>query len=129
MNAPHAAKIERAAVRQATLRTALPQDIAWGVTVAAGGNVWFRGVLVGGFTDDGTYIVGWEPDCAPVPVTDAKALTILFRGIFFPADYTDPLTACDVHNELMAAYAAGDDAGVAEALKALDTLKAPVAVA
>lgn len=91
----HTEKIERAAVRQAMLRTALPQDIAWGVTVAAGGNVWFRGVLVGGFTDNGTAIVSWEPDRAPVPVTDAQALTQLFRGVFFPADYTDAHSALD----------------------------------
>lgn len=123
----HAAKIERAAVRQATLRTILPQDIAWGVTVAAGGNVWLRGVLVGGFTDDGAAIVSWEPDRAPVPVNDPKALTALFRGVFFPADYTDPLTAYDYHEALRAAYAAGDDAAADAALSRLRALEAPVA--
>lgn len=107
-------KIARAQVRQTMLRNTLPQDIAWGVTVAAGGNIWLRGVLVGGFTDDGTAIVSWEPDRAPVPVTDVQALTALFQGVFFPADYTDALAAYDHHEELKAAYAAG----VAKALKA-----------
>lgn len=125
----HTAKIERAAVRQTMLRTILPRDIARGVTVAAGGNVWLRGALVGGFTDDGTAIVSWEPDRAPVPVTDAQGLTALFRGVFFPADYTDPMAAYDRHEELRAAYAAGDDDGVAAPLKALNALKAPAAVA
>lgn len=97
MNAAHAAKLALARTRQATLRTILPQDIAWGVTVATGGSVRLRGVLVGGFTDDGGAVVGWEPDCIPVPVTDERALTALFRGIFFPADYADALTACDRH--------------------------------
>lgn len=125
----HTGKIARAQVRQTMLRTALPQDIAWGVTVAAGGNVWLRGVLVGGFTDDGAAIVSWEPDRAPVPVTDVQALTALFRGVFFPADYTDARSALDAHNALMAAYAAGDDDAVAKALNTLDALKAPVAAA
>ena len=123
----HAAKIERAAVRQAMLRTTLPQDIAWGVTVAAGGNVWLRGVLVGGFTDDGEAIIGWEPDRTPVPVTDERALEALFRGVFFPADYTDALTACDRQEELMAAYAAGDDDAADVALRRLRVLETPVA--
>lgn len=122
----HAAKIERAAVRHAMLRTTLPQDIAWGVTVAAGGNVWLRGVLVGGFTDDGEAIIGWEPDRTPVPVTDERALEALFRGVFFPADYTDALTACDRHEELMAAYAAGDDDAADAALRRLRALETPV---
>lgn len=123
----HAAKIERAAVRQAMLRTTLPQDIAWGVTVAAGGNVWLRGVLVGGFTDDGEAIIGWEPDRTPVPVTDERALEALFRGVFFPANYTDALTACDRQEELMAAYAAGDDDAADAALSRLRALETPVA--
>ena len=80
-------KIARAQVRQTMLRTTLPQDIAWGVTVA----------------DDGAAIVSWEPDRAPVPVTDVPALTALFRGMFFPADYTDARSALDAHNALMAA--------------------------
>lgn len=79
-------KIERATVRQMTLRSMLPRDIAWGVTVAYDGNVWFRGVLVGGFTDDGTYIVGWGPNRVRTAITDSKALEALFRGVFFPAD-------------------------------------------
>ena len=125
----HTGKIARAQVRQTMLRNILPQDIAWGVTVAAGGNVWLRGVLVGGFTDDGTAIVSWEPDRAPVPVTDARALEARFRGLFFPADYTDARGALDAHNALMAAYAAGDDDAVKTALRRLERLKAPVAAA
>lgn len=125
----HTAKIARAQVRQTMLRNILPQDIAWGVTVAAGGNVWLRGVLVGGFTDDGAAIASWEPDRTPVPVTDVQGLTALFRGVFFPADYTDARSALDAHNALMTAYAAGDDAAATAALKALNALKAPVAVA
>lgn len=128
MNLTVAAKIERAAVRQAVLRTVLPQDLAPHVTVARGGNVFLRGVLVGGFTDDGAYVVGWE-DRAPVPVADFKALEALFRKVFFPADYTDAGTACDAHEALMAAYAAGDDDAVQDALKRLGALEAPIAAA
>lgn len=119
----HAAKIERAAVRQAMLRTTLPQDIAWGVTVAAGGDVRLRGVLVGGFTDDGEAIIGWEPDRTPVPMTDERALKALFRGVFFPADYDNARDALDAHEARRRAWEAGDDAAAAKAERTLRRLR------
>lgn len=128
MNTARARKIFRARASRDALRAILPQDIAWGIAVARSGNIFMRGVLAARFTRDGKHIVG-DRHSAPIDATDARALTRLFRGFFFPADYTDPLTACDVHEAMMAAYAAGDDAAVARALKALDALKAPVAAA
>ena len=124
----HATKLAVARRRQATLRTILPREMSWGVTVTKSGNVFLRGVLAARFTRDGDHIIGGRHS-APIAVTDPKALTALFRGVFFPADYTDAMTAYDHHEELRAAYAAGDDAGVARALKALNALKAPAAVA
>lgn len=129
MNTKIAAKIERAGVRQTMLRNILPQDLAPHITVARGGNVFLRGVLVGGFTDDGAHIVGWEDRDAPVPIDNARGLEALFRGVFFPADYTGALAARDAHEALMAAYAAGDDAAVQGALKWLRALEAPIAAA
>nr|DAW01338.1 MAG TPA: hypothetical protein [Caudoviricetes sp.] len=51
-----------------------------------------------------------------ISVSDHDALIRLFRGVFFPADYDDALTACDRHED----YAA--DA----ALRRLRALEAPV---
>ena len=127
MSSNHARKIFRARVSRDALRAILPRDIAWGIAVTKSGNIFLRGVLVGRFTVDG--FIATDRHSAPIAVTDARALEARFRGVFFPADYTDPLTACDVHGDLMAAYAAGDDAAVARALNALDALKAPVAAA
>ena len=91
-----AAKIERAQVRLAMLRTTLPRDLAPHISVARGGNVFLRGVLVAGFTDDGAALIGWEDD-TPVPVSDHESLIRLFRGVFFPADYDDARAALDAH--------------------------------
>lgn len=128
MTTNHVAKLALARTRQEKLRKVLPRDVYWGVTVAKSGNIFLRGVLVGRFTADGSHITT-DRHSAPIAVTDARALTARFRGFFFPADYTDAMTAYDRHEELRAAYAAGDDAAVAAALKALNALKAPAAVA
>ena len=125
MDAAQAAKLALARTRQATLRTILPQDIAWGATVAKAGNIFLRGVLVGRFTADGRIAADRHSD--PIAVTDVQGLTALFRGVFFPADYTDALTAYDRHEELMAANAAGDDDAADAALRRLRALEAPAA--
>lgn len=118
---------ERAAKRQEYLKSILPRNIADHVSVARSGTIWYRGVIVGDFLPGGIMIAGW--DRKVISVSDARALEARFRGVFFPADFIDPMAAYDRHEELRAAYAAGDDAAVAKALKALNALKAPVAVA
>lgn len=121
----HAAKLAVARRRQDVLRKMLPQDIAWGVTVAKAGNIFLRGVLAARFTRDGSHI-STDRHSEPIAATDSRALEARFRGIFFPADYTDPMTAYDRHEELRAAYAAGDDDAVKTALSRLRALEAPV---
>lgn len=122
----HARKIIRARASRDALRAVLPRDIGWGIVVTNSGNIFLRGVLAARFTRDGKHIVG-DRHSAPIAVTDARALTRLFRGFLFPADYTDPLTACDVHEAMMAAYTAGDDDAATAALRRLKALEAPVA--
>ena len=124
----HARKIIRARASRDALRAILPRDIGWGLAVTRDGNVWFRGILAGRFTRDGSRIAT-DRHSAPIAATDARALEAHFRGFFFPADYTDALTAYDHHEELRAAFAAGDDDAVKAALKALKALEAPVAAA
>ena len=128
MKPTHARKVIRARASRDALRAILPQDIGWGLAITRGDNIFFRGVLAARFTRDGSHITT-DRHSAPIAMTDSRALTAHFRGFFFPADYTDAMTAYDRHEELRAAYAAGDDAAVTKALKALDALKAPVAVA
>lgn len=121
MNAAHAAKLALARTRQDMLRAILPQDISWGVSVTKSGHIFLRGILVGRIAAD--------RHSEPIATTDPRALEARFRGIFFPADYTDALTAYDYHEELRAAYAAGDGDAATAALRALKALEAPVAVA
>jgi len=127
MNTAHAAKLALARTRQDMLRAILPQDIAWGITVTKSGNIFMRDVLVARFIADGR--IAADRHSEPVAATDSRALEARFRGVFFPADYTDPMTAYDCHEELRAAYVAGDDDAVKTALRRLEALKAPVAVA
>ena len=127
MNAAHAAKLALARTRQDMLRAILPQDISWGVSVTKSGHIFLRGILVGRFTADGR--IAADRHSEPIATTDPRALEARFRGIFFPADYTDALTAHDYHEELRAAYAAGDGDAATAALRALKALEAPVAVA
>lgn len=115
----------RAARRQERLKAVLPRPIADHVSVARSGTIWYRGVIIGDFLPGGTMIAG--RDRKVISMDDRKTLTRLFRGVFFPADYTDPMTAYDYHEELRAAYAAGDDAAARAALKRLRALEAPVA--
>ena len=123
----HARKIFRARAARDALRAVLPHDIGWGLAVTRSGNIFLRGVLVGRFTADGRIATDRHSD--PIAADDVRALTRLFRGVFFPADYTDAMTAYDRHEELRAAYAAGDDAAARAALKRLKALEASVAVA
>lgn len=122
-----ARKIFRARASRDALRAVLPQDIAWGIAVTRSGNIFLRGVLVGRFTADGR--IATDRHSEPIAADDVRALTQLFRGVFFPADYTDAMTAYDRHEELRAAYAAGDDDAATAALRALKVLEAPVAAA
>lgn len=122
-----ARKIFRARASRDALRAILPQDIAWGIAVTRSGNIFLRGVLVGRFTADGR--IATDRHSEPIAADDARVLTRLFREVFFPADYTDVMTAYDRHEELRAAYAAGDDDAATAALRALKALEAPVAVA
>lgn len=85
MNAVHAAKLALARTRQDMLRAILPQDISWGISVTKSGNIFMRGVLVGRFTADGR--ITTDRHSEPIAADDARALTWLFRGVFFPADY------------------------------------------
>lgn len=126
MNTAHARKIFRARASRDALRTILPQDIAWGIAVTRNGDIFFRGILVGRFMADGRIATDRHSD--PIAADDARALEARFRGMFFPADYCDPFTAYDHHEELRAAYAAGDDDGVKVAMKRLNAMRAPVAV-
>lgn len=127
MNTAHARKIFRARASRDALRAVLPQDVAWGVVVTRNGNIFLRGILVGRFTADGR--IATDRHSAPIDVTDRRALEARFRGFFFPADFIDPMTAYDYHEELRAAYAAGDDVGVKAAMKRLNAMRVPVAVA
>ena len=120
-------KTIRARASRDALRAMLPQDIAWGIAVTRSGNIFLRGVLVGRFMADGRIATDRHSD--PIAADDVRALTRLFRGVFFPADYTDAMTAYDRHEELRAAYAAGDDDAALTALRRLRTLEAPAAVA
>lgn len=123
----YAHKIFRARASRDALRAILPPDIAWGIVVTRNRDIHFRGIMIGRFMADGRIATDRHSD--PIAATDARALTRRFRSMFFPADYCDPLTAYDHHEELRAAYAAGDDDAVATALRRLKALEAPVAVA
>lgn len=111
----------RAAKRETTLKSALPRSIADHVSVARSGTVWYRGVIIGDFLPGGTMIAG--RDRRVISVSDVRALTRLFRGVFFPGDYTDARTAVDAHEDRQQAWEAGDDAAAAKAERTLRRLR------
>lgn len=124
MNRPHshfAVTRDRAAKRQATLKSILPRSIADLVSVARSGTIWYRGVIIGAFLPGGTMIAG--RDRKVISVSDRTSLTRLFRGVFFPADYDDARTALDAHEDRASAWEAGDDAAAQAAEKTLRTLR------
>lgn len=124
MNRPHsyfAVTRARAAKRQARLKDILPRSIADLVTVARSGTVWYRGVIIGDFLPGGTMIAG--KDRRVISVSNHTALTRLFRGVFFPADYTDASAALDAHEDRASAWEADDDAAAAAAEKTLRALR------
>lgn len=92
MKPTHARKVIRARASRDALRAILPQDIGWGLAITRGDNIFFRGVLAARFTRDGSHITT-DRHSAPIAMTDSRALTAHFRGFFFPADYTDAMTA------------------------------------
>ena len=111
----------RAAKRETTLRTILPRSIADHVSVARSGAIWYRGVIAGDFLPGGTLIAG--RDCRVISVSDHTALTRLFRGVFFPADYDNARDALDAHEARRRAWEAGDDAAAAKAERTLRRLR------
>jgi len=117
----------RAAKRQARLKNILPRPIADLITVARSGTIWYRGVIIGDFLPGSRMIAG--RDRKVISVSDHTALTRLFRGVFFPADYTDAMTALDAHEDRASAWEAGDDATAAKAEKTLrDLRREPIVV-
>lgn len=118
---------DRAAKRETALKSVLPSHIADHVSVARSGTVWYRGVIIGDFLPGGTMIAG--RDSKVVSVSDRTSLTRLFRGVFFPGDYTDARTAVDAHEDRQQAWEAGDDAAAARAERALRRLRKPGIVA
>ena len=95
----------RAAKRQEWLKSILPHEIGQFIAVSRSGNIFYRGVLIAEFLGDDTCSVVTN-DGRVVYTSDRTSLIRVFREVFFPADYSDPLTACDRYEELMAAYAA-----------------------
>ena len=117
----------RAAKRETMLKAILPSHIADHVSVARSGGIFYRGVPVGNFLPGGTMIAG--RDRRVISVSDHKSLTRLFRGVFFPGDYTDARTAVDAHEDRQQAWEAGDGDAAARAERALRRLRKPGVVA
>ena len=116
-----------AVTRETMLMELLPRQIADLVSVARSGTIWYRGTIIGDFLPGGMMIAG--RDRVVISVSDREALTRLFRGVFFPADYDDARVALDAHEARAAAWEAGDDAAAAKAEKTLRALlRAPIVV-
>ena len=112
---------DRAAKRETTLKAILPRPIADLVSVARSGAIWYRGVIIGDFLPGGMMIAG--RDRRVISVRDREALTQLFRGVFFPADYDDARVALDAHEARREAWEHGDDAAAAKAERTLRRLR------
>ena len=124
MNRPHshfAVTRDRVARRETTLKNILPRPITDHVTVARSGTIWYRGVIIGDFLPGSRMIAG--RDRKVISVSDHNALIRLFRGVFFPGDYTDARTALDAHEDRAGAWEAGDDAAAQAAEKTLRALR------
>ena len=119
---------ERARKRQEWLRSVLPDSIGQFIELSRSGNIFYRGVLAAEFLGDDTSMIVTTDDRV-VYTSDRRALTRVFRGIFFPADYDNARTALDAHEDRASAWEAGDDAAAAEAERTLRRLRrAPIVV-
>lgn len=131
MNRPHSRFVvtrARAAKRQAYLRDILPREIAQFIEVSRSGNIFYRGVLTAEFLGDDTCSIVTNDDRV-VCTSDREALTRVFRGVFFPADYDHARTALDAHEARREAWQAGDNAAAKAAEKTLRALRrAPIVV-
>lgn len=119
---------ERARKRQEWLRSVLPDSIGQFIELSRSGNIFFRGVLTAEFLGDDTSMIVTTDDRV-VYTSDRTALTRVFRGVFFPADYDNARVALDAHEARREAWEHGDDAAAAKAEKTLrDLCRAPIVV-
>ena len=119
---------ERAHKRQEWLKSVLPHEIGQFIELSRSGNIFFRGVLTAEFLGDDTSMIVTTDDRV-VYTSDRTALTRVFRGIFFPADYDNARVALDAHEARREAWEHGDDAAAAKAEKTLrDLRRAPIVV-
>lgn len=125
MNRPHshfAVTRERARKRQEWLRSVLPDSIGQFIELSRSGNIFFRGVLTAEFLGDDTSMIVTTDDRV-VYTSDRTALTRVFRGVFFPADYDNARVALDAHEARREAWEHGDDAAAAKAERTLRRLR------
>ena len=112
----------RAAKRQEWLRSVLPHEIGQFIELSRSGNIFFRGICIAEFLGDDTSMIVTTDDRV-VYTSDRTALTRVFRGIFFPADYDNARIALDAHEARRRAWEAGDDAAAARAERTLRRLR------
>lgn len=113
---------ERARKRQEWLRSVLPDSIGQFVELSRSGNIFYRGIRIAEFLGDGTDTIVTTDDRV-VYTSDRTALTRVFRGVFFPADYDNARDALDAHEARREAWEHGDDAAAAKAEKTLRALR------
>ena len=113
---------ERARKRQEWLRSILPHEIRQFIELSRSGNIFFRGVLTAEFLGDDTSMIVTTDDRV-VYTSDRTALTRVFRGVFFPADYDNARDALDAHEARRRAWEASDDAAAAKAERTLRRLR------
>ena len=113
---------ERARKRQEWLKSVLPHEIGRFIELSRSGNIFFRGVLTAEFLGDDTSMIVAN-DGRVVYTDDRRALTRVFRGVFFPADYDSARDALDAHEARRRAWEAGDDATAAKAERTLRRLR------
>ena len=113
---------ERARKRQEWLKNVLPHEIGQFIELSRSGNIFFRGVLTAEFPGDDTSMIVTTDDRV-VYTSDRTALTRVFRGVLFPADYDNARDALDAHEARRRAWEAGDDAAAAKAERTLRRLR------
>lgn len=113
---------ERARKRQEWLKSVLPHEIGQFIELSRSGNIFFRGVLTAEFLGDDTNRIVTTDDRV-VYTSDRTALTRVFRGVFFPADYDNARVALDAHEARREAWEHGDDAAAAKAERTLRRLR------
>lgn len=113
---------ERARKRQEWLKSVLPHEIGQFIELSRSGNIFLRGVLTAEFLGDDTSMIVTTDDRV-VYTSDRTALTRVFRGVFFPADYDNARTALDAHEARRRPPKPGDDAAAAKAERTLRRLR------